>query len=71
MPEPSSIAYALTYVRTLGLAFLLFLSQLVAGGILLALTGLARIITVLVRQGVTGYHVGTRQGRDFHDGPPA
>lgn len=44
MYDPSMLAFTLTYVGTLGLAFLMFLGQLAACGVLLAVAGTARLI---------------------------
>jgi hypothetical protein len=38
------LAFTLTYVGTLGLAFLMFLGQLAACGVLLAVAGIARLV---------------------------
>lgn len=50
MPETSTLAFTLTYLGTLGLAFLMFLGQLAACGILLVVVGIARLITHPIRQ---------------------
>lgn len=44
MPDPSTLAFGLTYAGTLAVALLMFIGQLTAFGILLALVGAARLV---------------------------
>ncbi|MGY4541337.1 hypothetical protein ACVWY0_001246 [Arthrobacter sp. UYNi723] len=44
MADPSTLAFGLTYTGTLAVALLMFLVQLVAFAILLAVAGLARLV---------------------------
>jgi hypothetical protein len=53
MNDPSSLSFALTYVGTLGVAALMFLSQLVAFTALLVLAGTVSLF----------FHVGRTIGR--------
>ncbi|QHK19742.1 hypothetical protein GU243_08385 [Pseudarthrobacter psychrotolerans] len=49
MPDPSTLAFSLTYTGTLVVALLMFLSQVAAFTALLALAGTLRLLVVSVR----------------------
>jgi hypothetical protein len=55
MPDIATLSFTLTYLGTLAVAALIFFGQLVALAILLALAGVARLVTspflVLIRRG--------------------
>jgi len=48
MPDAATLSFALTYTGTLAVAALMFLAQLAAFTILLALAGVARFLTLPV-----------------------
>ncbi|MDQ0867846.1 hypothetical protein QFZ70_000319 [Arthrobacter sp. V1I9] len=52
MPEATTLSFALTYTGTLAMAALMFLAQLAAITILLALAGVARLLTLPVHTAV-------------------
>lgn len=49
MNDTSTLAFHLTYAGTLGMAFLIFLGQLIAFTALLALAATGRLLTCAVR----------------------
>jgi hypothetical protein len=49
MPNPSALAFGLTYAGTLAVALLMLLGQLAAFTALLAIIGTARLLVVPVR----------------------
>jgi hypothetical protein len=52
MPDATTLSFALTYTGTLAMAALMFLAQLAAFTILLALAGVARLLTLPVHTAV-------------------
>ncbi|MET4096935.1 hypothetical protein [Arthrobacter sp. UYCu712] len=49
MPDPSTLAFGLTYTGTLVVALLMFLGQVAAFTALLAMAGTAKLLVVSVR----------------------
>ena len=49
MPDPSTLAFGLTYTGTLVVALLMFLGQLAAFTALLAVAGIVRLVVMSVR----------------------
>ena len=49
MPDPSTLAFGLTYTGTLAVALLMFLGQLAAFAILLAVAGIVRLVAYPIR----------------------
>lgn len=49
MPDPSTLAFGLTYAGTLAVALLMFLGQLAAFTALLAIIGTAKLLDISVR----------------------
>lgn len=52
MPDAATLSFALTYAGTLAVAALMFLGQLAAFTVLLALTGVGRLLVLPVRAAV-------------------